>query len=41
MPKTIALIGAFICFLFAALGVKALVDWTNAGFALVTLSLLV
>lgn len=39
--KAICLIVAVVCFALASLRIKAAVDFTNAGFAFVTASLVV
>lgn len=40
MVRLVLLVAAVVCFTLAALRIKAAVDFTNAGFALVTASLL-
>jgi hypothetical protein len=39
--RTVFLLLAIICFALAAAKVAAAIDWTNAGFAVVTLAFLV
>jgi hypothetical protein len=39
--RTIFLLLAVICFALAAFGVTARIDWTNAGYACVTLAFLI